>query len=268
VYDWVIPESSTSTLEVPVTGSERDVMSVLHRNPNTPADPAAAARRPEADPFWSRLGGRGTARRIEAVDGFQFPVGVRQRLEYLHADLSADHTRTVEAAARQWFRLIARDPKARLSVPSVVVDDLWHELVLHTRDYATFCDLAFGHLLPHEPQTATRPDAADANRNTRLRATLNLARRDESCGPGDLPLLFRVDHDLRIAGGNRYLADCGGRGECFEAPGMVCLRHLAGHGRRTSRRSIRDRVRPAPDYYNPSHSATGGGAGFVGFGGN
>ncbi|MEN3306407.1 MAG: hypothetical protein V7603_2609, partial [Micromonosporaceae bacterium] len=115
-------------------------------------------------------------------------------------------------------------------MPSVVVDDLWHELVLHTRDYAALCDIAFGHFLHHEPASAMSAKDAHANRTTLLLATLNLARRDETCGPTDLPLLFRVDQELRVQGGNRYLVDCGGRGECFEAPRMVCLQHLAGSG--------------------------------------
>jgi hypothetical protein len=54
-----------------------------------------------------------------------------------------------------------------------------------------------------------------------------------------LPLLFRVDKSLGIQGGNRYLADCGGRGECFEVSGHTCLQHLAGPGKRLKVGGIR-----------------------------
>jgi hypothetical protein len=48
-------------------------------------------------------------------------------------------------------------PSARLSMPSVLVDDMWHKFLLHTRDYAAFCDAAFGRFLHHEPEsTLTR----------------------------------------------------------------------------------------------------------------
>jgi hypothetical protein len=180
---------------------------------------------------WTRLLDRGKVRRTAAVDAFEFPSSVRQRFAGQHHNLAADDIRTVEAATRQWFRLAARHPRAKLAMPSVVVDDLWHELVLHTRDYAAFCQAAFGHFLHHVPESAMAPPAAAENRSTRTLTTLELARQDEGCGPGQLPLLFRVDQQVAVNGGRRYLADCGGRGQCHELPGMVCLQHLTGPGK-------------------------------------
>lgn len=37
------------------------------------------------------------------------------------------------------------------SMKSQVVDELWHSHILHTRDYANFCDKAFSHMLHHLP---------------------------------------------------------------------------------------------------------------------
>jgi hypothetical protein len=171
------------------------------------------------------------ARRIEAVNAFEFPSGVRQRFTLQHGEIPTEEVGQVEAATRQWFRVVARRPKGRLSVPSVAVDDLWHELVLHTGEYAAFCHSAFGRVLPHVSESAVTSTGSAANRSTLLLATLDLARRDEGCGPQQLPLLFRVDQEVRIAGGRRYLADCGGRGQCFPVPGSVCLQHLGGVGK-------------------------------------
>lgn len=158
------------------------------------------------------LRGDNVARRTQAVDGALFPAGGRQRLRLLHPQFSDDDLSLVEAAARQWSRLVAHCPMDRLSMPSVIVDRHWREFVPHT-----------------EPE----PSA------TVLLSTLSLAQLDEGCRPTCLPLLFRVDEELRVPGGNRYLIDCGGRGECFEARGMTCLRHLAGLGRRPAPRGIR-----------------------------
>jgi hypothetical protein len=180
---------------------------------------------------WTRLNDHRVARRITVVNGFEFPASVRQRFGWQHPELDADQIRVVETATRQWFRLVAGHRKAKLSMPSTVVDALWHELVLHTREYAAFCQAAFGRFLHHQPESAMSGEAAAANRTTRLLATLDLARRDEGCGAKELPLLFRVDQDLDVPGGRRYLADCGGRGECYEVPGMVCLQHLVGFGK-------------------------------------
>jgi len=175
--------------------------------------------------------GSSTARRVAAVDAYQFPSSVRQRFALVHHTFTLEQIATVEAATRQWFRLAARRPKAALSMPSVIVDDLWHEMVLHTRDYAAFCDAALGRFLHHVPESAmTGPDAA-ANRGKTLRATFELAQQDEKCGPTGLPVLFRVDRDLAVEGGRHYLADCGGRGQCHSVPGVVCLQHVRGNGR-------------------------------------
>ena len=158
--------------------------------------------------IWTRLRDRRAARRVTMVDGFEFPASVRQRFGWQHPELDADAIRMVEAATRQWFRLVARDPNAKLAMPSTVVDELWHELVLHTREYAAFCDAVFGRFLHHQPESAMSAEAAAANRTTRLLATLDLARRDEGCRRQELPLLFRIDQDLGVPGGRRYLADC------------------------------------------------------------
>lgn len=96
-------------------------------------------------------------------------------------------------------------------MPSRLVDDMWHELLLHTRDYAAFCDAAFGRFLHHEPESAMTPAQAALNRSGHLSRTLRLARGDEGCGPGTLPLLFRVDQEIGLEGARRYVADCGGR---------------------------------------------------------
>jgi hypothetical protein len=97
-----------------------------------------------------------------------------------------------------------------------------------------------------------------------LLTTLGYARRDEACGPTALPLLFRVDEDLRIQDGNRYLAGCGGRGECFEVRGMVCLQHLAGPGKKRPRAGTRGGL---PSYDDRYGYAGGGQLGVPGNGG-
>jgi hypothetical protein len=169
--------------------------------------------------------------------------------------------RIVEAGTRQWFRLVARHSKAKLSMPSVIVDGLWHELVLHTRDYADFCETAFARFLHHTPESAMSAEAAAANRSAGLAIAYRLAREDEHDDPGRLPLLFRVDGELGISGGRRYMADCGGRGQCHEMPGVLCLQHVGGPGRAVGRQWNRSRARE-------NHPIDGGGGGCgVGCGG-
>jgi hypothetical protein len=181
----------------------------------------------------------------------QFPRSVRQRFAHQHPQLADDDLTLVEAAARQWFRLAARHPVAKLSMASVLVDDFWRELLRHTRDYATFCDAAFGRFLPHDADSAVSAANATANRTTRLRHTLNLARQDEGCGPRGIPLLFRVDRQLGLDGAG-YVADCGGHGECYEVSGTVCLQHLIGLGKQTNPGLPRPGTGPPDPYQWPN----------------
>lgn len=177
------------------------------------------------------FGLRQNSRRLAAVDGYQFPGSVRQRFVQQHGELTDEGIRSVEAAARQWFRIGVRHPRVRLTMPSVIVGALWREFVVQTREYAEFCDATLGrspHLPPEPPGTA---DGAARKRSDGLRATFRFAQEDEPGRPGSLPVLFRVDWELKVAGGRHYLADCGGRGTCHELKGTVCLQHLAGPGK-------------------------------------
>jgi hypothetical protein len=166
---------------------------------------------------------RQSGRRLAAVDDFPFPGGLRHRFSQQHQDLTDDGLRSVEAAARQWFRLGARHPKARPAVPSVLVGDFWREFALREREYADFCTAAFGQPVPAHAVTDDR---------SRLGITFRMAQEDEGCAPGVLPLIFRVDRELAVAGGRHYLADCGGRGICYELKDTICLQHLTGPGKK------------------------------------
>ena len=64
---------------------------------------------------WS-IGSRLVARRLAAVDAYEFPSSVRLRVCLKHPDLRTESTALVETALRQWFRLLARRSSARLSM--------------------------------------------------------------------------------------------------------------------------------------------------------
>ena len=63
-----------------------------------------------------------------------------------------------------------------------------------------------------------------------VRQRVSAARPDEKAA---LPVIFRVDQEAGVPDARRYLADCGGRGQCFDVPGAVCLQHVGGPGRAT-----------------------------------
>jgi hypothetical protein len=156
------------------------------------------------------------SRRLAAVDRYIFPAGVRQRVSAARPDLTLAQLSTVEDAARQWFRLFARHPRGARPVPSVLVAAWWREFARWEREYAEFCGLAVGRVLPVDEVAGG------------LAVTYRQAREDE---PGGLPLIFRVDMEAGVPDARRYVADCGGRGQCWTVPGAVCLQHVGGVGR-------------------------------------
>ena len=198
---------------------------------------------------------RGGARRVASVSEFNFPSGVRQRFGFIHPTMSTDGIAKVEAATRQWFRLIARHPRARLSMPSVAVDAMWHELTLHTGEYEGLCRRAFGHPLHHIPASSLDPAASGPG----LRTTYQLACADEPVQRPALPLLFRVDGELAVNGGHRYLADCGGRAQCYDSHPIRCLEHIDGLRKRRTPWNARESGNPVS--YGGDAGCGGGGCG-------
>lgn len=114
---------------------------------------------------------------------------------------------------------------------STLADDMWHEFLLHTRDYAALCDTAFGRFLHHVPESAISPDDAVPSPSSRLLATLRLAREDEN-NTSALPMLFRVDYEAGLQEACRYIVNCGGKDECYAESTLdvVCLHHLVDDG--------------------------------------
>lgn len=53
---------------------------------------------------------------------------------------------------KQFFAAYLTGGGRPVSMPSQIVDDLWHEFILYTRDYQKFCRWAFGRLLHHTAQ--------------------------------------------------------------------------------------------------------------------
>ena len=198
-----------------------------------------------------RLWDRGGIRRLAAVDGYRFPSGVRHRFSVGHPALGHHDIDAVEAATRQWFRLAARQPRAKLAMPSTVAGDYWREFCRSTREYATFCAQTAGHLVRDDPGT---------DRGARLVTTFRLAQQDEELAAHQLPLLFRIDRDLAISGARRYLAGCGGADRCYDDEAdVICLQHLA---------DVRRNRRRGGNWHHPGApgGAVSGGGGGCGIG--
>src|SRR3954463_4677000 len=93
------------------------------------------------------------------------------------------------------------DERQTFSMPSRVADGLWHEFILHTREYQRFCRRAFGSFMHHTPATVL---SENRKSNTGLRRVWWYCCKYENIDPRDptrLPLLFALDTKLNIPNG-------------------------------------------------------------------
>lgn len=148
------------------------------------------------------------AKRAEFIRTYSFPQGLLARLAARHPVLDLKHQQLVARGLRKFFLCNLAAKGEFVSMPSKVVDDLWHEFILFTQHYDEFCKKAFGKFLHHTPAVVL---GSQQTANQGLRRTWVYACRDETINPRTptrLPLLFALDSKLGIEGGFRYALDC------------------------------------------------------------
>jgi hypothetical protein len=148
------------------------------------------------------------SRREQMVRGLMFPPGVFEKFKQKYPDFDAKQVQLVARGLRQFFLAYLKSGCRRVAMPSQVVDDLWHEYILFTREYANFCRLAFGQFLHHTP--AVKMSDARAN-NEGLRRVWWYCCIEENINPRKatrLPLLFVLDRKLGVSNGFYYDLDC------------------------------------------------------------
>jgi hypothetical protein len=149
-------------------------------------------------------------RRAEFIRSYQWPPGLLNKLEQKHPALTRKDTALVSRGLRQFFIAHLMSGNKFVSMPSQVVDDLWHEFILYTRDYKQFCARAFGRFMHHTPAVVLGPESAQTT-NDGLRRAWWYACKDENIDPSRatrLPLLFPLDGKLQILNGFRYDLNC------------------------------------------------------------
>lgn len=159
--------------------------------------------------FWRLRAASLLATRAEFIRSHALPPGLFEKLRQKHPQLSLKDCQLVAQGLRQFFLAYLKSGRQFVAMPSQGVDDLWHEFILYTKHYETFCRRAFGRFLHHTPAIVLADNRRD---NTGLRRVWWYACREENIDPRHptrLPLLFAIDGKLGIAGGFVYAADCG-----------------------------------------------------------
>lgn len=161
--------------------------------------------------------------RAKYIAEYVFPTSLRFKLDQAYPALSGEQIGMILQGLRMWFQLVATNPRVQLGMPSQAVDTAWHEFILLTKNYADFCEKAFGKFLHHTPHIAS-----DAAQREGLARTYGLSAAfvggaallgvtgvagvaGEAGEAGAAAVrgrdLFDLDQTLGVPGGNRYTAD-------------------------------------------------------------
>ena len=143
-------------------------------------------------------------KRLEFITRYSFDLASKEKLSELHPNLAPHEIERVFDGLRQFFTIAHYSQQRKITMPSRVVDDAWHEFILSTVGYASFCKNAFGRFYNHEPSS---PVASPENIFPSLKRTWVIACRLENIDPRNpmrVPLIFAIDSILRIKDGNNY----------------------------------------------------------------
>lgn len=143
--------------------------------------------------------------RREVIENLTLPSGVISDFRRQYPALQTGELEAVFRCLRQYFRAYLESGFRPVAMPSKVVDDLWHCLILDTRFYEAFCQDAFGRMFHHIPAAKAQGDNRASNDG--LRRVWYYACGFEDIDPYDperLPELFAIDADLGIENGPRY----------------------------------------------------------------
>jgi hypothetical protein len=137
-------------------------------------------------------------RRRAFIEGYEFPMALKNKLR---DELDGDRPVNVALEGlREWYlACLAAGPRETLGMPSRAVDVAWHEMILMTRTYHHFCERAFGYYLHHSPESVM-----DAPMRDGLARTLNALERNRALTMAGVPLLFTIDSELDMEGGQMW----------------------------------------------------------------
>ncbi len=152
---------------------------------------------------------------------------VLKKVAQHYPHLSREQLDLVMDGLRIYFQACQRFGPKAVAMPSQIVDVAWHEFILFTKDYATFCNKAFGYFLHHTPSEAMKsPTEAQFGIQRIWQFSCKQAYINPT-EPTRLPLLFAIDKHLKIENGFYYTLNCMNKKITQSVP-LYCASHIGG----------------------------------------
>jgi hypothetical protein len=141
------------------------------------------------------------------IESYVFPAAQKQKLYERFPALNTAQIEQILEGLRQWFLLLMAHRGQKFGMPSKAVDTAWHEFILMTRQYQSFCDSAFGKYLHHAPNeggTARKTEDLSLARTYALAPATAMIAGGVAIGGASAIGLFDIDGALGIDGGLHY----------------------------------------------------------------
>jgi len=155
--------------------------------------------------FWKK---EQRKKQLRFLENYKFSPVLIRRVKAQHDYLSDVDMKKVVEATRDYFYICNQAKGKMVAMPSEIVDVLWHEFLLFTREYQEFCKKGIGRFLHHTPTEVMKsPTSAQEG----IKRAWRLACAKEGINPkypSKLPLLFVIDKSLNIKGGFSYQLNC------------------------------------------------------------
>lgn len=177
--------------------------------------------------------------RLAFIDNYRFNSIIGKKVQAHYPHLTPEQIPLVLDGLREYFYICSKAKRKMVSMPSQVVDIAWHEFILSTRQYDTFCKKALGRFLHHTPTEAMKTPTL-AQDGIKRAWRLACARHNiNPASPTCLPLLFEIDTALEIPDGFKYSLDCRDKsspmyGDGYCAGHIGCASGCAGDSGSTS----------------------------------
>jgi len=147
-------------------------------------------------------------RQLRFLEHYKFSSALLKRVQKEHDYLSDEDILKVARATKDYFIICHMAKGKMVAMSSEIVDVLWHEFILFTREYEQFCKQGLGRFLHHVPTEAMK-SKTQASEGIKRAWRLACAREGiNPKHPDKLPLLFHIDRTLNIVGGFKYELNC------------------------------------------------------------
>ena len=143
-------------------------------------------------------------RQLKFIQNYRVPKPIIDRFREKYPKLSSEDANLTSKALMDYFYICNMAHGKMVSMPSRVVDDLWHEFLLFSKSYEKFSKKGFARLLHHIPEEAMPNKNSDSDG---MKIAWQLICKKENIHPkhpNKMPLLFAIDSILEIENGLKY----------------------------------------------------------------